>query len=146
MHRERGALFYLLSRAVPQDAIDSHDSMTRGVTAALAALGTSIEEVSATYVVEAEAIRARIGRSRFRSLDLIADAGLSNLRKIDLLKSVVTLGDLDLPKAWLGDMTETNPFNSGGTLAALSVDNIHDELYAGERWVKRFSEACFWSF
>lgn len=43
-------------------------------------------------------------------------------------------------------VSEANPFNNGGSLSGLSIDDIFNEMGAGERCVKRFSEACFWSF
>jgi len=93
---------------------------------------TEIEEISKDLIT-----------SPIRSISLIAKAGLRNFQRIPSLAHSLPFPVLDLPEVWLGDATSKRLFQrDDDVLNELSVDDCFNELYAGEQWVKRFSEGC----
>lgn len=141
--RDRCTIFFLLSSLLPPMAYESSGSLSEGIEFALAKMGTSVQEVHSQSLAEADSIRTSIGSSKLRSIDLMATAGLNNLKSIPLLSQTLPMDKLDLPSVWLGDMTEVHPFRlSGGILKELSIDERFEELHRGEMWIKRFSEGC----
>jgi hypothetical protein len=122
---------------------DNQKTIAERVAEVLTWIGTSLEQVTASALEDAEAIRNSIGQSPIGSLNKIATAGFLNLKEISLLNPLLQMSDLHLPRAWLGDMSEASLLQSDASiLSDLSVQETFDELYVGEQWVHRFSEAC----
>ena len=77
------------------------------------------------------------------AITILAKAGEDNFKKINLKSSRLDLSKLSLPPVYLGDGQEVTVFNNeNNILKDIGLEKIFEELYEGQEWVERFSEAC----
>jgi len=137
---DRTVLFYLLASALPVDSL-KRGAPVEGVKVALAALGLDLVELQKSAEQEAAKLAAALDSSRIGPIRALARAGLANMQIISLEKPSMMFSTLHLPAALLGDGSELHVFGGNG-LEKFSISECFDELYAGQSWVERFSEAC----
>lgn len=141
--QDRGILYYLLCAAVPKNSLESLESLTSGVAAALHRLGIDKSQMLIAARAEAEMIASELFSSRIESIRKLASAGINNFHETVERRSSATMSKLHLPEVYLGDGTGWRLYNNeNNVLADLSVDQCFNELHFGESWVHRFAEAC----
>lgn len=138
-----GILYFLICRALPKNAHESKSEILVGLEFALDKIGLSFELINDETQKQIDTIYSSLKQSQINSIKLLAEAGLDNFMKIDLKNANIDFLNLSLPSVYLGDGTEATIFkNDNSCLKDIKLEEIFDELYAGEEWVTRFSEAC----
>lgn len=137
---DRGLLFYLLSQALPIDALSRGDAI-HGVAEAAAVLGIDIAMLERNSKLEVERLCTSLSGTPIKPISTLATAGFSNMMQTIFSKAVVPLPKMNLPPVLLGDGNELQVFG-GNMLSKFDVSACFDELYAGQSWVGRFSEGC----
>jgi predicted HD phosphohydrolase len=138
-----GVFFYLLNEAMPAESIGDNTRNILGIYAALSKMGLEADEFFRLRDQWTKQLAEELASSQFSSIKKLAEAGYSNLIKIDNGSNILS-GNLSLPPVWLGDGSEWQIFNlNKNTLKEFSLDTCFDELFShGQEWVRRFSEAC----
>lgn len=138
-----GIIYYLICRALPENIYEDRQKTIDGLEIALSKLGLSFETIKLEARKQIETISDSLQETQFEAIKLLAKAGKGNFMKIDLKNAVVDFANLSLPSVYLGDGKEANIFrNKHNLFNDISIDKIFNELYSGEEWVNRFSEAC----
>jgi len=141
--RNLGILFYLICKALPNDTSESREKMISGVGVALERIGVTLKLIGDEAGKEIEEIAGELNESKLRVIRKLSAAGADNFFKISLTSTTLNLSNLSLPSVYLGDGAEARIFNSDNNLLnGIGIEEIFDELYEGQEWVERFSEAC----
>lgn len=137
-----GTLFYLIQTALPKKSYTSNESMKNGISASLSTMGLEFDTLISMRNERARQLIDELSTSRFPSIRQLAQAGYENLFSMDSGSSILS-GDFNLPPVWLGDGNVLQLFNrSSNSLRNFDLDACFDELYEGQSWTDRFSEAC----
>jgi hypothetical protein len=69
---------------------------------------------------------------------------LKTARNVSLAPKVeLDIKNINIPPALLGDSNKLSLFaNTNNSLRNFDIDECFEELYRGQKWVERFSEAC----
>ena len=138
-----GVLYYLLSQAIPDGSHESKAAAETGVRQAIKIIGLDYKILEDEARVEAKQLFSEISLSKISSITTISKAGYSNFEKIGLAQGELSFNNLNIPPALLGDSTQFSIGNSqDNSLKSIDLDVLFDELYRGQSWVERFSEAC----
>jgi hypothetical protein len=138
-----GILYFLICNALPKDTAESRAKMIAGIETALSKICLSLDLVAKEASKEIEEIAGELNSSKLKAIKILSESGVDNFRKIPLTSTNLDLSKLSLPAAYLGDGTEVSIFkNENSLLKNVSIEEIFDELYEGQEWVERFSEAC----
>lgn len=138
-----GILFYLICKALPSDTAESYEKIISGVGVALDRLGVSLKIVGDEARKEIKGISSELNESNIRVIKYLSEAGADNFSKIPLASTSLNLSTLSLPSVYLGDGAEARIFDSDKNLLKdVGIEEIFEELYEGQEWVERFSEAC----
>ncbi|KIN15506.1 hypothetical protein RO22_09275 [Halomonas sp. KHS3] len=141
--RDLGILYFLICSALPKNTADDPKTMIAGIRLALEKINLSLELLREEARKEIESIANDLGSSKLKAIRLLSIAGFDNFSKIPLTTSGLNVSNLSLPRVYLGDGTEVDIFrNDNSQLKDVGIEEIFDELYAGQKWVERFSEAC----
>lgn len=141
--QDLGILFFLICSALPKNTADGPKAMKAGIGLALEKINLSLDLVREEARKEVESIANDLSDSKLKAIRLLSRAGLDNFSKIPFTTSGLNVSDLSLPSVYLGDGTEVDIFkNDKSQLKDVGIEEIFDELYAGQEWVERFSEAC----
>jgi len=142
-NHDLGVLYYLICNALPKNTVDSRDKMIAGVEEALSKYNLSIEQVHSEAIKEIEGIVGELKESKLKAIQILSEVGKDNFVKIPARSANLDMSNLSLPAVYLGDGEEVVFFrNEESLLATVSIDDIFEELYEGQEWVERFSEAC----
>lgn len=140
---DRGVLYYLLVMALPKGCDENPDAIEKGIHTALVALGTDYETLKREAVAEAKEISEAAIASQIGSLSALTKAGFENFQRIEQHQQVLPFRELNLPPVLLGDSSQINLFATPkNTLSKFDLDVCLKELFEGQLWVERFSEAC----
>jgi hypothetical protein len=138
-----GVLYFLICSALPKNTAESHKNMLAGIDVALEKLGLTLKQIEMEAGIEINRIAKSIENSRFKSIRSLSKAGLDNFKKISMNASGLNFSKLSLPSVYLGDQKEVFFFkNNENILRDINLDEVFEELYEGQEWVERFSEAC----
>lgn len=138
-----GVLFYLICKSLPAHTAESRDKIIIGVDNALIRMGVSLKLIADEAIKEVEEISLELSESRLRIIAFLSKAGADNFSKIPLTSTGLDFSALSLPSVYLEDGTEGVIFNDdNNVLKGIGIEEIFDELYEGQGWVERFSEAC----
>lgn len=138
-----GILYFLVCKALPKDAAESRENMIAGIESALSKIGLSLDVINKEASKEIEEIAQELDGSKLNAIRVLSAAGVDNFNKIPLASTYLDLSKLSLPAFYLGDGIEARFFNNENDLLKnVGVEEIFEELYKGQQWVKRFSEAC----
>lgn len=138
-----GILYYLICKALPSDSALNQSKTLEGVTAAMEMIGVSMENLIFEAGRETKESLIFFKDSRIRSLRTISSAGLKNFSMINFNTAAIPFYKLHLPRVYLGDGEQVSIFkNVENDLKDIDLDTIFDDLYEGQEWVDRFSEAC----
>lgn len=141
--RDLGVLYYMLCNALPPLSYENSDSIVAGIKSSIAALGYDISELEASRALKAESLVKELKASKIETIRELATAAELNYQKLDLLIDSLPFQDLNLPPALLGDSNSMHVFGSkNNSLEDFDIDDCFDELFKGQSWVTRFSEAC----
>lgn len=142
-NRDLGAVFYLLCSALPTDSAASPKHTKDGIEQALREIGLKTDSMQEWKIKEANELASQITESNIEPLSLLAKSGIKNIKSIKDDSFSIPFNLLDLPPALLGDSSTWLPFTSpNNNLANFDLDLCFDELFNGQEWVERFSEAC----
>ena len=138
-----GVLFYLLCQVLPDGSHETKAAAHLVVQEAIKSLGLDYKVLEDEAREEAKLLFSEISMSEIPSIALISKAGYTNFGKIGLNQEKLSFKDLNVPPAILGDSTE---FSIGSphdnSLSGIDLEKLFNELYRGQSWVERFSEAC----
>jgi hypothetical protein len=141
--KDRGMLYYLLCQALPENSHKDWATFQTGVSVAVERLGLRIEEFERLAREFVASTAADLIVSDIKSIGDIARAGAANYQLLPTKQHRINFSSLHLPPAMLGDSNSAELFNSpANTLSVFDIDRCFEELYAGQSWVERFSEAC----
>lgn len=142
-HCDLGAAFYLLCLALPKDTYLNDANLDSGIREALAKIGVSFDFVIESATAVAEALAAELAASEIVSIAILAKAGISNFKKINVLQPEIKFFELNLPPVFLADSNCVQFFNvESNSLRVFELEKSFEELYFGQSWVERFSEGC----
>lgn len=137
-----GILFYVLCAALPPKSYASTKAAVAGINEALVKIGVVPEDLATMRDEQAAKLVAALATSEFKSIAILSKAGFENFQKLAANASV-DLFDLNVPPALLGDSSTTQIFQSpSNKLREFDIEACFEELFAGQLWVERFSEAC----
>lgn len=142
-HLDLGTMFYLLACCLPEapDLVPSRAAVV--VEQANKQLGIDVQETHELALSEARTMAAEVGNSPVNSLAKLAPLAFHNLSSINYKIPLLDFNSFHLPPALLGDSVQIQLVgNSQSPLTGTDLDEIFNELYEGQRWVERFSEAC----
>lgn len=138
-----GVLYFLICNALPKNAAESRDSMIAAIDTALGKVNLSMERINKEANKEAVEISGRLKESKLKAIRILAETGKDNFNKISITSTNLNFSNLSLPAVYLGDGREVRIFkNEKNLLKEISIEDIFEELYEGQEWVERFSEAC----
>ena len=138
-----GILYFLICNALPKDTADSRAKMISGIETALSKICVSLDLISKEAGKEIEEIAGELNSSKLKAIKILSESGVDNFNKIPLISTNLDLSKLSLPTVYLGGGEEVSIFkNESSLLKNVGLDEIFDELYEGQEWVERFSEAC----
>lgn len=141
--RDLGILYFLICNALPKNTADSPKKMIAGIQLALEKVNLSLDLLHEKARDEIELIANDLSNSKLKAIRLLSRAGLSNFTKIPFNTSGLNVSELSLPSVYLGDGNEVYIFkNDDSLLKDVGIEEIFEELYVGQEWVERFSEAC----
>jgi hypothetical protein len=137
-----GMLFYLLCRNLP---FGSHQSVELTQTAVYkAAMKIGVNLALVHQMAEIEVARFNKLRESWKipTLQNISNSAIRNYRKNNN-NYMYDFNNLDVPPVILGDGSCWIPVNNQkNQLANFDLDICFNEMYEGQEWVDRFSEAC----
>jgi len=138
---DRCVLFYIIVHALPRSKEYTQVALESALKDTLELFGITYAEYEEEGNIESAASYFNDGK--FRSLNLMAQAGLNNFALLNRCGFNTSYDKVELPEVYLGDCTsvrflgcEDRPLNK------LTADDIFDDLSSGSEWVKRFAEAC----
>lgn len=138
-----GILYYLICKSLPKDTHETKTKMLAGIESGLQRLSLSFEAIRVESEKQASDICVSLKGSKIKAIQLLAEAGEDNLKKIDIKSANFDFSELSLPPVYLGDGEEVTIFsNDNSLLKDVELENIFTELYEGQEWVERFSDAC----
>lgn len=138
-----GILYYLICKSLPKYTQESKLKMIDGVEESLGRLGLSFSSINTEACKEAEEITSKLKESKLNAIRILASVGRDNFHKISMKSASLDFSNLSTPAIYLGDGEEVRIFNNNENLLnEVKIEHIFDELYEGQEWVERFSEAC----
>jgi len=138
-----GILYYLFVCALPKNTSENQEKMIDGIEEALHKFNLSFDLIAKEARSEIEKIANELRSSKLKSIQILAEAGKDNFNKIPLNSTTLNFSNLSFPNVYLGDGIKVAIFkNDNNILNNTEIDDIFDELYEGQEWVERFSEAC----
>jgi len=138
-----GVLYYLICNALPKDLLEDKSKLIPGIEKALNKLGLSLEIMSNAATEEIDKISQELDDSKLTAINALSHAGVDNFKKIPFASTNLDFSKLSLPSVYLGDGEEVTIFrNEENLLNTIGIEVIFNELYNGQKWVERFSEAC----
>lgn len=138
-----GIIYFLLCIALPENTCNTPENRLSGATQAIKYFGLNLEELQEKASLEINNTASQLTNSPITSIAILAEAGLSNFKNTHITSETLDFHNLSLPPAWLGDGETAKIFNSPNSrINNLDLDSLFEELGAGERWTKNFSEAC----
>jgi len=144
VRHDLGALYYLLVVCLPSNSYVSLDRLKSGIAASLDCLGLDLNELKASAEAEAGDAARHLSASPIEQIRSLADAGRRNFKAVSWETEELPWANLHLPKAMLGDLSLTHLFHvPDNVLMDYDVEKSYEDLFARERWVRSFAEACF---
>ncbi len=138
-----GILFYLICKALPKDTAESQAKMVAGIGIALSKIGLSLDLINKESTKEIEVIAGELNKSKLKAIQILSKSGVDNFTKIPLTSMYLNPSELSLPSVYLGDGKKVSiPMNENSLFKTVDIEEIFNELYEGQEWVERFSEAC----
>lgn len=140
---EPGFLFYLICKLIPQNAIESKESLMAGLKKAFDFLDVDIDYLKSEAKKEFEALLAEVNESKLDNIVKISNSGYNNFLKINWDVSSLPFDTLDLPPVLLGDSSSIQIFPGVDEgLKNFDLEILFDDMFEGQSWVERFTEAC----
>lgn len=138
-----GVIYYLLCNALPKNSHESRQKLAAGIVSAIQAIGVDFDTISNDAQCEAKALFESINTGGIEAISTLATAGYENFNRIGFNGINLEFKNICLPPALMGDSSKCLLFGKNNNLLAnFDIDECFDELYAGQLWVERFSEAC----
>jgi hypothetical protein len=142
-HKDIGILFFLLCNALPKNTHKNPQKMKEALYSAINAIGVEYEFVKNEAQNEARILFESMKSSSIKSISTLANAGYDNFKRIGFDQVGLDFNRINLPPAFLGDSSKLSVFGTvDNMLSKLDLDECFDELFEGQSWVERFSEAC----
>lgn len=142
-HKDMGAVFFLFSRCLPRQPEMLPSDASKAVEEASSRLGINLDDIHNISEQDASKINSELASSDIPTIRLLGQIGVENKKILSRKNERIDFHSLNLPKVLLGDSTQINIFgNPNSSLASVDLDEIFEPLFAGQRWVERFSEAC----
>lgn len=142
-HLDLGTMFYLIARCLPGEPGLLPSGAANVVQAAAERLGLNIAQMHEIALHEAKSIGEELGGSSIATLAMLGPLALHNMTSIKYERSLLDFSALHLPPALLGDSAQVRLLGDvKSPLSEVDLDSVFSELYEGQRWVERFSEAC----
>jgi hypothetical protein len=143
-YKEHGVLFFIISKLLPENSLESVPKINKGIEKALNKLGYSLDCIRAESEKEVVAIHKTIMTHSQDVINVIAASGLRNYQSIEWDVCRIPFEKLELPPACLGDLSEVVllSHNTENELSQLDLDDVLEELHQGTIWVKKINEAC----
>ena len=143
IHEDMGVLFYLLCGALPENTFRDIGSLNRGINHAIEKVGFNMERWEASRRKYAKDKIQMLSSSRIKPIAKLAQAGYLNHQVLRPLSTRINFVDFSTPPALLGDSKSVHIFRSDDNrLRDFDLEACFNELYKGQSWVTRFSEAC----
>jgi hypothetical protein len=142
-HVDLGTMFYLIARCLPREAGLLPSRAASVVHAATERLGLDNARLQNMALEEARSIGEELAQSSIAFLAMLGPLALHNMASIRFDRPRLDFSSLHLPRALLGDSTQVRLFGDvKSPLSEVDLDSVFSELYEGQRWVERFTEAC----
>lgn len=142
-NKDHGTVFYLLCSALPPHSHTDDATFIKGLESALLQLGIDLCTLLKDSNEAAVLIYNDIANSDVTAISTLAKAGFANYKSIDPQKCGLDFQRLNVPPALLGDSSIAQLFNSPtNMLQNFDLESCFEELFHGQSWVERFSEAC----
>ncbi len=142
-NRNLGVLYFLLCAALPRKKYETKETIKEGVSIAISKLGINFEKIKKEATYQLKNIILSIENSEIESIAILSKAGYENFNCIDIDQNVLQFDKLNLPPVFLQDSTQQNIFTKKtNSLLNFDLEKCFNELYLGQQWVERFSEAC----
>ncbi|WP_394136455.1 hypothetical protein [Aliivibrio fischeri] len=142
-NRDYGTLFFVLSKLLPINSLESVPQILSGLELALEKLGSPLNQIKLESEEEMNAVYKDLIALPASIIDTIANSGMNNYGLINWSVSRLPFNKLELPCCYLGDLSETVILSKvDSPLSRLKLDDVFDELNAGQGWVEKLSEAC----
>lgn len=142
--KNRGFLFYLITMLLPRDTYDNNKDISEAVAYALGLLKIDFQKLISQSREYVEKLSSELSRSKLSGVSTIMSSSLKNFdARLKSTHGMYNFANFDLPPVLLGDgktISASPGYNNN--LKNLDIENVFDELMAGQLWVERFSEAC----
>jgi len=140
---EPGFLFYLICKLLPKNALESNTAMITGLKTVFDFFDIDINYLKSESKKEFETLLEEVNKSQLDNIIKISNSGYYNFNKINWDSSSLPFDVLDLPPALLGDSTSIQIFPGiDKGLKNFNLDKLFDDMFEGQSWVERFTEAC----
>ncbi|WP_063654439.1 hypothetical protein [Aliivibrio fischeri] len=142
-YQDHGTLFFMISKLLPSNSLESTPSIISGIDTALAQLGFSLTEIKAEAKKEMDEVYKNLKALPTSLIDVIATSGKKNFQLIDWSHVRLPFEKLELPRCCLGDLNEAIVLSKvDSPIGKLKLDDVFDELSDGNIWVEKLNEAC----
>lgn len=138
-----GVLYYMVCAALPEQSYVSHKAAISGAIAALETIGVDYATLRSDRNKFAHDLCVELWASKIQSISTLSKAGYDNFQKIGDDDFALDFNRLNLPPALLSDSSASLIFSCDSNLLTnFNLDDCFNELFEGQSWVERFSEAC----
>lgn len=138
-----GMLFYLLTMQLPNNCLGDPKSFLVGLAESFVSLGIPID----TYIQSAQQSiknsEAILKKSKSAHIRVLAQAAALNADKLARRPNPLTFSDFHLPPSLLGDLSQYHfNVNPNNILKDIDLDELYEDLVAGQRRMEEFGDAC----
>lgn len=138
-----GVLYYMVCAALPEQSYVSHKAAISGTIAALETIGVDYATLRSDRNKFAYDLCVELWASKIQSISTLSKAAYDNFQKIGDNDFALNFNGLNLPPALLSDSSASLIFSCDSNLLTnFNLDDCFNELFEGQSWVERFSEAC----
>lgn len=143
---DMGILFYLFCCALPLNSYEFYrKEKYQFIEETLNKLEITLNDIKTSSQQKIQEISTNIivnNKNQIQPILSLAQAGYQNYKQISILNHSLTMDDLALPPALLGDSTSHFFFKKHKIFQDFDLDDCFDKLYQGQSWVEKFAEAC----
>jgi len=142
-HRDMGTAFFVLTWCLDRNPDIERREAANAVKGAAERLGLDLQIVRRDAEEQARAIADELSRSAIEFIPTIGRCGLENFLATRTDDTALEFSRLHLPLAMLSDSHQATVMgNPASPLIQIDLEELYEEMFQGQQWVERFSEAC----
>lgn len=142
-NHDYGIAFYLLCVSLTPHSHQNNTKFQAELVEATIRLGLDPKTLTSDSNKAVEHLYNELAASDITSISIIAKAGFENYMSISPMSYALDFQKLHFPPVTLGDSSEVLLINlAHNTLRNFDINLCFKELFEGQAWVERFSEAC----